>query len=140
VEQLDIILIQGSVSELQNNHQQLSSQLTQARTIEIETRRNAAQLSDEIDSLRQKHRREVMELELDRSRLEREVRSLKDEIVTNEQDLRRERDVIASLKASGCHCQKYVGDLIRRTGNVITATNGKHCPFRSYKCYPGRVR
>jgi kinesin family member C1 len=88
------------VTELQHNHQQLSSQLSQARTVEFETRRNAAQLSSDIDTLRQKHKREMLELELDRSSQERVIRSLKEEIDTNEEDLRRERGVISSLKVS----------------------------------------
>jgi kinesin family protein C1 len=89
-----------SVSELQHNHQQLSAQLSQARSIEIETRRFAVNLNDELDKLKQKHQREVMELELDNSRQEREIRNLKEEVRSNEEDLRRERATISSLKVT----------------------------------------
>jgi kinesin family member C1 len=71
--------------------------------VEIETRRNAVQLSDEIDSLRLKHRREVMELELDKSRQEREIKSLKNEIELNEEELRKERQGNSTLKVTNSH-------------------------------------
>jgi kinesin family member C1 len=88
------------VAQLQNNHQQLNDQLSQARTVEIAARRTAIDLTEELDTLRAKHRREITELELDKSRQDREIRELKEEVKSNEEDIKRERATVSSLKAS----------------------------------------
>lgn len=88
----------AKVQELQNFRLQLSKQLAEAKTTEIEQRRNFMNISDELDALKKKYTREVMDLEMDKTRLEREVRELKEELRISVEDLCRERDVVSVLK------------------------------------------
>ena len=84
--------------ELQKHHGELSERLAQAKTIELESRRTASNLSDEIEMLQRKYTRDTMELEMDKARLEREARDLKEDLRTCDDDLRREKETIVALK------------------------------------------
>lgn len=88
----------AKVQELQAFHAQLSNQLAESKTLEIEQRRNLINASDELDALRKKHAREVMDLEMDRTKLHREIRELKEEIRVGSEDLDRERESVSVLK------------------------------------------
>ncbi|KIJ55265.1 hypothetical protein M422DRAFT_57787 [Sphaerobolus stellatus SS14] len=86
------------VEELQTFHSQLSKQLAEAKNTELEQRRNYINISDELETLKKKHAVEVMELEMDKTKLTRQVRDLEEELRMSKDDLRRERDVINLLK------------------------------------------
>jgi kinesin family member C1 len=88
----------AKVQELQAFHTQLSKQLAESKTLEIEQRRNLISASDELDVLRKKHAREIMDLEMDRSKLQREVREFKEEVRVGREDLSRERASVSVLK------------------------------------------
>jgi kinesin family member C1 len=88
----------AKVQELQAFHAQLSRQLADSKTLEIEQRRNLMNASDELDALKKNHAREVMDLEMDRTKLQREVRELKEEIRIGVEDLIRERESSCILK------------------------------------------
>ncbi|KAF8508891.1 P-loop containing nucleoside triphosphate hydrolase protein [Gautieria morchelliformis] len=90
----------AKVQELQAFHSQLSRQLADYKTLEIEQRRSLMNASDELDSLKKKHAREVMDLEMDRTKLQREVRELKEEIRVGVEDLVRERESLCILKTT----------------------------------------
>ncbi|KZT43080.1 kinesin-domain-containing protein [Sistotremastrum suecicum HHB10207 ss-3] len=88
------------VLELQQLHAQQDERLLQARTAESESRRLVADLQEKIEDLQKKHSREIMTCEMDQSRLQRQIESLKDDLRVSEADLRRERDTISSLKTA----------------------------------------
>lgn len=88
----------AKVQELQAFHAHLSKQLADSKTLEIEQRRNLINASDELDALKKNHAREVMDLEMDRTKLQREVRELKEEIRVGIEDLSRERESVNVLK------------------------------------------
>jgi len=90
----------AKVQELQTFHLQLSKQLADSKNVEIEQRRNLINVSDELDALKKNHQREVMELEMDKTKLERQVRDLMEEVRISADDLRRERDSVSTLKVS----------------------------------------
>ena len=88
----------AKVQELQDFHAHLSKQLADSKTLEIEQRRNLLNASDELDALKKQHAKEVMGLEIDRSKLQREVQELKEEFRVCTEDLSRERESITILK------------------------------------------
>ncbi|KAF8507948.1 P-loop containing nucleoside triphosphate hydrolase protein [Hysterangium stoloniferum] len=90
----------SKVQELQTFHLQLSKQLADSKTAEIEQRRNLINVSDELDALRKKHAREIMDLEMDKTKLQREVRELKEELRIGVDDLSRERQTVSALKSN----------------------------------------
>ncbi|KAK7687671.1 hypothetical protein QCA50_008886 [Cerrena zonata] len=65
------------VAELQANHLALSRELSQAKTQEINQRRELGMASEELDQLKKRHANEIMDLEMDLKRKERENRELK---------------------------------------------------------------
>lgn len=89
---------QAKAQALQAFYAQLSNQLAESRTLEIEQRRHLVDASDELDALRKKHAREVMDLEMDKTKLQREIRELKEEIRVGTDDLNRERESVSVLK------------------------------------------
>jgi len=88
------------VAALQDNHLALSRELAQARTQELSQRRELLNANDEIESLRKKHTREVMDMEMDLKKRDREIRELKEDLRMVREDLDRERDVVGQLKST----------------------------------------
>ncbi|KAF8573591.1 kinesin-domain-containing protein [Ramaria rubella] len=88
----------AKVQELQAFHTHLSKQLAESKTVEIEQRRNLINASDELNALAKKHAREIMDLEMERTKLQREVRELKEEVRVGQSDLTRERESVSILK------------------------------------------
>ncbi|KAF8624912.1 hypothetical protein AX15_005644 [Amanita polypyramis BW_CC] len=88
------------VAELQANHAALSHELAAAKTQELSQRRELVLASFEIEKMKKAHAKEVMELELDLRRREREVREVNEDLRICQGDLDREREQVAMLKAS----------------------------------------
>jgi len=88
------------VVELQAGHLTLSRELTAAKTQELAQRRELVLASDEIDKMRKAHGKEVMELEMDLRRKEREAREVAEDLRVCRGDLEREREQVATLKGS----------------------------------------
>ncbi|KAI0060654.1 kinesin-domain-containing protein [Artomyces pyxidatus] len=88
------------VAELQANHQNLSRELAAARTQELTQRRELVNASDEIDSLKKKHGREVMDLEMDVKKRDREIRELNEDLRVVRGDLEREREAVGLFKST----------------------------------------
>lgn len=91
------------VAELEANHRALSLELINAKSLELDKRRELASASDEIEKLRMKHAREIMELEMEVKSKTREARELADELRLVKGDLERERDNVSNLKATISH-------------------------------------
>lgn len=90
-------LERGKAQELQAFRHELSKQLADTKSQEIEQRRHRIVL-EELDELKEKHTKSVMELELDKTKLQREVRDLQEEIRSSKLELEREREVSSVLK------------------------------------------
>jgi len=63
-------------------------------------RRELVVASDEIDALKKKHQREIMSLEMDLKKREREGRELGEEVRMLRSDLERERESVGMLKST----------------------------------------
>ncbi|OSD05270.1 kinesin-domain-containing protein [Trametes coccinea BRFM310] len=87
-------------SDLQASHEALSRELTNAKTQEIAQRQELFIASDELNSLRQRHEREISEMQADLRRKDRELRELNEDLRMCQADLERERDTVKSLKAT----------------------------------------
>ncbi|KAH7910196.1 P-loop containing nucleoside triphosphate hydrolase protein [Hygrophoropsis aurantiaca] len=90
----------AKVAELEANHRALSMELANAKSQELNKRRELVNASDEIDKLKMKHSREMMDLEMDLKQRSREIRELNEELRLARGDLERERDTVSSLKAN----------------------------------------
>ncbi|KAF9038094.1 kinesin-domain-containing protein [Panaeolus papilionaceus] len=86
------------VTELQTNHLTLSRELAVAKSQEIVQRREIVHFSDEIENMKKTHAREVMDMELDIKKRDREIRELKEDLRECRSDLDRERDTVTALK------------------------------------------
>ena len=93
----------AKVSELEANHRALSLELANAKSLELNKRRELVSASDEIEKLRLKHAKEVMELEMEVKSKTRQARELADELRLVKGDLERERDYASNLKATVSH-------------------------------------
>lgn len=90
----------AKVAELQANHLTLSRELAAAKSQEMNQRKELVVASDEIADLKKRHQRELMDLEMDMKRKEREARELGDEVRVLREDLERERETVSSLKST----------------------------------------
>lgn len=93
----------AKVAELEANHRALSLELANAKSLELDKRRELVSASDEIEKLRIKHTKEIMELEMEVKSKAREARELADELRLAKSDLERERDNVSNLKATLSH-------------------------------------
>lgn len=93
----------AKVAELEANHRALSLELANAKSLELDKRRELVSASDEIEKLRMKHAKEIMELEMEAKSKAREARELADELRLAKSDLERERDNVSNLKATLSH-------------------------------------
>ena len=93
----------AKVSELQANHLALSRELAQSKTEEINQRRELGIASEELEHLKKRHANEIMDLEMDIKRKDRENRELQDELRVCKSELERERETISQLKATISH-------------------------------------
>jgi kinesin family member C1 len=88
------------VSDLQENHLVLSRELAAAKSQELSQRREFMLVSNEIENIKKKHAREVMDLEMDLRKRDRRIRELEEDVHTCTDDLRRERDSNSNLKTT----------------------------------------
>jgi kinesin family protein C1 len=87
-------------TNLQANQAVLSRALATAKTQELNQRRDLVDASDEIENLRKKHQREVMDLEMDLKKRDREIRELDEDLRVQRSDLERERETVSTLKST----------------------------------------
>ncbi|KAH9921726.1 kinesin-domain-containing protein [Epithele typhae] len=87
-------------SDLQASHEALSRELTSSRTQEIAQRNELYIASDELNALRQRHEREISELQADLRKKDRELRELNEDLRLAQSDLERERETVKGLKAT----------------------------------------
>ncbi|KAI0731065.1 kinesin-domain-containing protein [Earliella scabrosa] len=87
-------------SDLQASHEALSRELTNAKSQELAQRQELFIASDELNSLRQRHEREISELQSDLRKKDRELRELNEDLRMYQSDLERERDTVKGLKAT----------------------------------------
>ena len=93
----------AKVTELQANHLAISRELANAKSAELNQRRELVVASDEIDKLRKKYQQEVIDLEMDLKKREREAKELSEELKVMKGDLERERETVSSLKTTLTH-------------------------------------
>ena len=93
----------NKVTELQSNHLALSRELAAARSQELNQRRELVHASDEIENLKKKHAIEVMDLEMDIKKRDREIREVNEDLRICRGDLERERETVSSLKSTISH-------------------------------------
>ncbi|KAH7885673.1 P-loop containing nucleoside triphosphate hydrolase protein [Phlebopus sp. FC_14] len=93
----------AKVAELEANHRALSRDLAAAKSLELDKRRELVNAADEIEKMRMKHAKEIMELEMEVKRRAREVRELNEELRLIKEDLDRERETVSSLRSTISH-------------------------------------
>ncbi|KAF9464929.1 P-loop containing nucleoside triphosphate hydrolase protein [Collybia nuda] len=93
----------AKVADLQANHLALSRELAVAKTQELTQRRELVSASDEIEGLKKRHAREVMDLEMDVKKRDREIREVNEDLRVCRGDLERERETVSSLKSTISH-------------------------------------
>ena len=93
----------SKVAELQANHLALSRELATAKSQELTQRRELVHASDEIENLKKKHGREIMDLEMDIKKRDREIREVNEDLRVCRSDLDRERETVSALKNTISH-------------------------------------
>lgn len=91
------------MADLQANHLAMSRELAAAKTQELTQRRELVNASDEIEGLKKRHAREVMDLEMDVKKRDREIREVNEDLRVCRGDLERERETASSLKSTISH-------------------------------------
>jgi kinesin family member C1 len=86
------------IAVLQAEQSTRARDLASARTQEASHRRELVSHADELDLLRKYHARELLDLEEDARRRERELQDTRTDLTTTRTDLERERKASASLK------------------------------------------
>lgn len=88
----------AKLSQLTANHLALSRELASAKEIELDKRRALVDAADELDRMRIKHQREIVDLELEVARRGREARDRVEELKHVQEDLTSAREIVAKLK------------------------------------------
>jgi kinesin family protein C1 len=115
-------------NNLQANQLAMSRDLEAAKAQERNQRRELVNASDEIENLKKKHSREVMDLELDLRKREREIRELNEDVRLYKGDLERERGTVAALKSTISQLtSSQISDTAQKTAlqaqiNALTTT------------------
>ena len=91
---------QKKLEELKADHNNLSKELADARSLEMNQRRELVNVSDELEALKRKHANELLDLEAEIKKKEREIRELKEDLRLCEDDLERERETVKTLKST----------------------------------------
>ncbi|KAG6332091.1 hypothetical protein ID866_7001 [Astraeus odoratus] len=90
----------AKLTELTANHRALSKELASAKEIDLDKRRALVDAADELERMRIKHQREVVELEVEVARRAREAREREEELKAVKEDLETARGTISSLKST----------------------------------------
>ncbi|KAH6910489.1 kinesin-domain-containing protein [Coprinopsis sp. MPI-PUGE-AT-0042] len=87
----DLASERSKFSQLQTNQQTLSKQLADAKAQELSHRKELVNFTDELEDMRKKHKKEVVELEMALRTKEREAREANEDLRVTKGDLERER-------------------------------------------------
>ncbi|GJJ11339.1 hypothetical protein Clacol_005571 [Clathrus columnatus] len=118
----DMDVEREKAQELQTFHHQLSKQLAESKSQEIEQRRHLMNVSDELDEIKKKHAREILDLEFDKAKLQRELRDSQEELRLSRVDLEREREASSVLKNT-IFQQTTTQMTLQAQVNALQATN-----------------
>ncbi|KAL4062344.1 kinesin-domain-containing protein [Scleroderma citrinum] len=88
----------AKLSQLAANHLALSRELASAKEIELDKRRALVDAADELERMRLKHQREIVDLELEVARRAREAREREEDLKDVQEDLESARETVAKLK------------------------------------------
>ncbi|THU88056.1 kinesin-domain-containing protein [Dendrothele bispora CBS 962.96] len=91
---------QAKVVSLQEKHQTLERQLSEAKEQDLTRRAELNIASDEIANMKKKHAKEVTDLEIELDRKERMWKDASEEVKELRRDLERERENVSVLKAT----------------------------------------
>ncbi len=89
-----------------------------AKSQELNQRRELVHASDEIENLKKKHGREVMDLEMDIKKRDREIREVTEDLRICRSDLDRERETVSTLKKT----------ITQQSTSHLTLTTQNHGP------------
>lgn len=78
----------------------LSRQLASAKELDLDKRRALVDAADELERMRMKHQREIVDLEVEAAKRAREAREREEELKVVKQDLGTARETIACLKST----------------------------------------
>ncbi|KAI6001279.1 kinesin-domain-containing protein [Pisolithus albus] len=78
----------------------LSRQLASAKELDLDKRRALVDAADELERMRIKHQREIVDLEVEAAKRAREAREREEELRVVKQDLETARETIACLKST----------------------------------------
>ncbi|KAJ2916078.1 hypothetical protein MD484_g4347, partial [Candolleomyces efflorescens] len=88
------------LTQLQSHQIALSKQLTEAKSLELNQRRELVTYADEMDEMRRKFKTEIMELEIELRKKEREAREMSEDLRVTRGDLDRERASAEHLRST----------------------------------------
>jgi kinesin family protein C1 len=90
----------SKVAELQSNHLAISRELAAAKSQELNQRRELVNAGDEIENLKKRHGREIVDLETDMKKRDRIIRELNEDVRMLRDDVVRERETVSTLKST----------------------------------------
>ncbi|KAG8220793.1 kinesin-domain-containing protein [Butyriboletus roseoflavus] len=89
----------AKVAEIQADHCALARELASSREAELDKRRQLVDSSEELEKLRLRHGKEILEFEMQLQKRANEIRQLSDDLRGAKEDLNREIASVASLKS-----------------------------------------
>lgn len=89
----------AKVAEIQADHRALSRDLASTREAELDKRRQLVDSSEELEKLRLKHEKEILEFEMQLQKRANELKQLSEDLRVAKEDLDREQANAASLKS-----------------------------------------
>lgn len=89
----------AKVAEIQADHRALSRELASSKEAELDKRRKLVDSSEELEKLRFKHAKEILEFEMQLQKRANEIRQLSEDLQVAKEDLDREHASVASLKS-----------------------------------------
>lgn len=90
----------AKVAKLSADDRALSRQLASAKELDLDKRRALVDAVDELERIRIKHQREIVDLEVEAGKRAREAREREEELKVAKEDLETARETIASLKST----------------------------------------
>lgn len=93
----------AKVAKLSADDRALSRQLASAKELDLDKRRALVDAADELERIRIKHQREIVDLEVEAGKRAREAREREEELKVVKEDLETARETIASLKSTVAH-------------------------------------
>ncbi|KAI6009673.1 P-loop containing nucleoside triphosphate hydrolase protein [Pisolithus marmoratus] len=90
----------AKLTKLAADDRALSRQLASAKELDLDKRRALVDAADELERMRIKHQREIVDLEVEAAKRAREAREHEEELKVVKEDLETARETIASLKST----------------------------------------